>query len=169
MKNEKISKFCELAVKMGAVDARIIEANQVVVKNWVRWKCRFGCAQFGKSLMCPPHSPTPEETRALLKEYNYALIFCRNSSNSKNIAVKLERYIFLDGNPAALAFTDGSCKLCEKCNIEFGFCLKPLEARPSMESCGISVFDTARNAGYKLEVLKSKSKEYLKYGLVLIQ
>lgn len=169
MKNEKFSKFCELAVELGAVDAKIIEANQVVVKNWVRWKCRFGCDQFGKSLMCPPHSPTPKETLALLKEYNFALLFRRKSSNSKNIAIELERKIFLEGNPAALAITDGSCNLCEECNIEYGCCLKPSEARPSMESCGISVFDTARNAGYKMEVLTSKSKEYLRYGLVLIQ
>jgi predicted metal-binding protein len=169
MKNEKYLKFCELAVELGAVDAKIIEANQIVVKNWVRWKCRFGCDHFGKSLMCPPHSPTPKETLALLKEYKFALLFRRKSSNSKNIAIELERRIFLEGNPAALAITDGSCNLCEECNTEFGYCFKPLEARPSMESCGISVFDTARNVGYKMEVLTSKSKKYLRYGLVLIQ
>jgi len=37
-----------------------------------------------------------------------------------------------------------------------------------MEACGISVFETARNAEYKIEVLKSKEQDYLRYGLVLI-
>jgi len=37
-----------------------------------------------------------------------------------------------------------------------------------MESCGISVFETVRNAGYEIEVLTSKEQEFLAYGLVLI-
>jgi len=118
--------------------------------------------------MCPPYGPTPEETRDLLKEYEYALLYRFKPSTPKNFAVELERHIFLEGYHSALAFTAGSCNLCEKCNIEGGTCLKPLEVRPSMESCGISVFETARNAGYKIEVLKSKDEEYLRYGLVLI-
>jgi len=178
-KKEDLLRFCDLAVKLGAVDAKVIRADQVVVRNWVRWdqvvvrnwvrwKCRFGCSSYGKSLMCPPYTPTPKETQALLKEYKYALLFRFKPSTPKSLAVELERLIFLEGYPAALAFTSGSCRLCEKCNIEGGYCVKPLEARPPMEACGISVFETARNAGYKIEVLKSKRQNYLRYGLVLI-
>lgn len=163
-----LSGFCDLAVELGATDAKVIRANQVKVREWVRWKCLFGCNSYGRSLMCPPYTPTPEETRALLKEYKYALLFRFNPSTPKNLAVKLERHIFLEGYPAALAFSAGSCNLCPKCNVEKGYCLKPLEARPSMEACGISVFETARNAGYNIEVLKSKEQNYLHYGLVLI-
>jgi len=165
---DDFSRFCDLAVKLGAVDAKAIRADQVVVREWVRWKCRFGCNSYGRSLMCPPYTPTPQETRALLKEYKYALLFRFKPSTPKSLAVELERRIFLEGYPAALAFSSGSCNLCEKCNVERGYCLKPLEARPSMEGCGISVFETASNAGYKIEVLKSKGQNYLRYGLVLI-
>ena len=164
-----LTRFCGLAVKLGAVDAKVIRADQVVVKNWVRWKCHFGCDSYGKSLMCPPYSPTPEETLALLKEYEYALLFRSKPDTPKRLAVELERRIFLEGYHAALAFTSGSCNLCKECNLAGGLCVKPLEARPSMESCGISVFETARNAGYKIEVLNSKDQSYLRYGLVLIQ
>jgi len=168
MKRRDLSGFCGLAVKLGAVDAKVIRADQVTVREWVRWKCRFGCSSYNRSLMCPPYTPTPEETRALLKEYKHALLFRFRPSTPKSLAVKLERRIFLEGYPAALAFSSGSCNLCEKCNVERGYCLKPLEARPSMEGCGISVFETARNAGYKIEVLRSKEQNYLRYGLVLI-
>jgi hypothetical protein len=37
-----------------------------------------------------------------------------------------------------------------------------------MESCGISVFETAKNAGYKIKVLKSKEQDFMSYDLVLI-
>ncbi|RJS76341.1 hypothetical protein CW712_02165 [Candidatus Bathyarchaeota archaeon] len=70
----------------------------------------------------------------------------------------MERKIFLAGYPAALAFSSSSCPLCEKCNVEGSYRVKPLEAKPSMEACGISVFETASNAGYRIEVLRSKSR-----------
>jgi len=53
--------------------------------------------------------------------------------------------------------------------VEGGYYVKPLEAMPSMEACGISVFETASNAGYRIEVLRSKKQDYLRYGLVLMR
>ena len=167
-KKDELSRFCNLAIKLGAVSPKVIRADQVVVRNWTRWKCQFGCNSYGRSLKCPPYTPTPEETRALLKEYEFGLLFRSRPSDLDSLTVELERQIFLEGYHAALAFTAGSCRLCEKCNIEGGYCIKPLESRPSMESCGISVFETARNAGYEIEVLTSKEQEFLVYGLVLI-
>jgi len=167
-KKDDISRLCSLAVQVGAVDPKVIRADQVVVRNWTRWKCQFGCSSYGTSLRCPPYTPTPEETRALLKEYDFALLFRSKPSSLQTLAVELERQIFLEGYHAALAFTAGSCRLCDVCNIEGGYCVKQLESRPSMESCGISVFETARNAGYEIEVLTSKDQEFLAYGLVLI-
>ncbi len=112
MKKNELSGFCDLAVELGVVDAEIIRADQIVVKEWVRWKCHLGCDSYGKSLMCPPHSPSREETRSLLKEYEYALLFRSKSSAPRTLAVELERRIFLEGYPAALGFTSGSCRLC---------------------------------------------------------
>lgn len=168
MVEENLQRFCDLAISMGAVDAKIIRTDQIGVRNWVSWKCHFGCNSYNRSLMCPPYTPTPEETQNLLKEYEYALLY-RHKPNSKALVVELERSIFLEGYHAAFGFASGSCHLCEKCNLEGGYCLKPFEARPSMESCGISVFDTARNTGYNIQVLKSKDQEYLRYALVLIK
>ena len=168
MGGQDFARLCTLAVTLGAVDAKVVPADQVVVKNWVRWKCRFGCDAYGTSLMCPPHTPSPDDTRALLTEYAYALLFRAQPDTPRRLAVDLERRIFLEGYPAALAFTSGSCKLCDQCNLHGGVCVRPLEARPSMESCGISVFDTAKNAGYAIEVLTSKDQSYLRFGLVLI-
>jgi predicted metal-binding protein len=169
MEKDDLRKYCGLAQDLGAADAQIIETDQIIVREWVNWKCRFGCDTYGQSLMCPPHSPTTEDTKKLLKEYKHALLFRAKHSLPKYLAVELEKKMFLDGYFKALSFISGSCHLCEKCNIDEGFCLKPYEARPSMESCGISVFETARNAGYNLKVLKSREEEYFRYSLILIQ
>mgnify|MGYP002683394095 FL=1 len=47
-------------------DLRLIPAEIIVVSDWVRMKCRYGCDNYGKRLGCPPFSPTPDETRAVI-------------------------------------------------------------------------------------------------------
>ncbi|MBU6392899.1 MAG: DUF2284 domain-containing protein, partial [Planctomycetes bacterium] len=41
--------------------------------------------------------------------------------------------------------------------------------RPSMEACGIDVYQTARNHNLKIETLKNKNDEVNIYGLVLLE
>ena len=178
MKN-KLEELCGQAIKLGAADARVIESKNIVVKNSVRWGCRFGCEDYGKSLMCPPYSPTPEETQALLREYEYALLVRKKTSSDirkktssddlHKLILDLEHYAFLQGFYSALGFKAGRCRLCEKCDVERGLCVYPKQARPSMEGCGVDVFLTARNAGYEMEILTNKEQEYYIYGLLLIK
>lgn len=64
----------DAALAAGAAAAKIIPADMITVENRVRLKCLSGCPSYGKYLTCPPHSMTPEEFRACLREYHYALI-----------------------------------------------------------------------------------------------
>jgi predicted metal-binding protein len=167
---DDLERLCKVAVEKGVEDARIIHINEIVVRNWVYWKCRFGCSNYGKNLMCPPHSPHPEETRALLKEYEYAILLKMKSEKSKgqSLLIELEREAFLGGHYSALGLTSGSCKLCETCNVDGGSCIKSEVARPSMESSGIDVFSTAQNVGFSMKVLSSKDQEWYRFALLLI-
>lgn len=167
--SENLKSVRNLVIELGATDAKVINTNQVVVNHWVRWKCRFGCPSYNTSLMCPPHSPTPDETRALLGEYEYAILFSFQSSTSRNIAADIERQAFLQGYHAAFALTFGSCHFCDTCNLDAGYCRHPQQTRPSMESCGINVFATAVNAGYSLTVKTSRDQEYTRFGLLLVK
>src|SRR5208337_3749568 len=72
--DEDMKHFVELAVRMGAVDAKVIDPKNIVVKDWVRLKCQYGCGNYGKSLTCPPFSPTPEQTRKALEGYSSAIL-----------------------------------------------------------------------------------------------
>jgi predicted metal-binding protein len=163
------SEICERAVKLGAADARPISARGVVVRDWVRLKCQFGCGGFGQCLTCPPYSPTPEKTRRVLSEYSQAILvrFEPSGPDTHKTMVKLEREAFLSGHYAAFAIAAGPCEICAKCNLER--CTHPREARPSMESCGIDVYATVRKAGMPIQVVKTHKETPRYYGLLLVR
>jgi len=64
----------DLALELGATEAKVIPADEIVVDNRVVLKCRIGCKEFGKTLMCPPYAPSVDEFRKILSEYSYALV-----------------------------------------------------------------------------------------------
>jgi len=151
---------------MKAKDAKIIPADTVVTAQWVREKCQFGCGGYGKSLTCPPHSPTPEETKEMLTHYKHALLIHGDEETPiTRIVAALEREIFLDGHYKAFGMGVGPCSICEEC-VES--CKYPHQARPSMEACGIDVFSTVKAHGFPIEVLKDQNCKPNYYGLVLI-
>jgi predicted metal-binding protein len=157
------------ATAMGALEAKVIPASQVYTGEWVRLKCQFGCGGYGGCLCCPPHSPTPEQTRRMLSDYSTAiLLHGHEGRETKEIVVKLEREAFLSGYYKAFAMGCGPCYLCEKCAFDEG-CRHPDEARPAMEACGIDVFRTARTAGFPIEVVTSTSCEQNYYALLLLE
>ena len=65
--------------------------------------------------------------------------------------LQLEKAAFNDGNSFALAFVNGSCRLCEKCNVEAGVCLHPHIARIPEHAVGINMKKTAEIAGMALK------------------
>ena len=71
----KFSFLKDLALELGATEAKIVPANEIVVENRVVLKCRIGCNKYGKTLMCPPYAPSVEEFQKSLSEYSYALVF----------------------------------------------------------------------------------------------
>ena len=158
------------AVALGAKEAKIISPASVVTAEWVRLKCQYGCGGYGRSLTCPPHSHTPEQTRRVLDCYATAVLlhFDEHYEPVRRVVAALEREVFLSGYYKAFAFACGGCDLCDECNLG-GPCPHPREARPAMEACGIDVFATARNNGFPIEVVTSRTCPQDYYGLVLIE
>ena len=64
----------DLALELGASEAKVVLANEIVVENRVVLKCKVGCKHYGKTLMCPPYSPSVDDFRKVLSEYSYALV-----------------------------------------------------------------------------------------------
>ncbi len=70
---EKYQFLVKLALDHGVADAKIIPATKVAVEDRVVLKCKIGCNNYGKTLACPPYTPSAEEFRKIVSEYNYAM------------------------------------------------------------------------------------------------
>ncbi len=70
---EKFGFLVKLALEKGAADAKVISTKKVVVEDRVVLKCKIGCNNYGKTLACPPYTPSAEEFRRIVGEYKYAM------------------------------------------------------------------------------------------------
>ena len=168
------------ALELGAADALVASPDQVVTAEWVRMKCLFGGCHAGQCLTCPPHSPTPSQTRALLDEYERVLLLRFDVAGARGgehlaasrrtaaVALQLERELFLAGHHKAFAIAGGRpCDLDETCGIpETCDCRETL--RPGPAGCGIDVFTTCANAGWPLKVEQGMDEPYQRLALVLV-
>ena len=172
---QKITPYLTLALEKGADNAKIIDVASIITAPWVRLKCQFGCYGYGRSLCCPPHTPTPEQTRLLLDSYTHALLLHLHWRKGYTVlqgfnemVVALETTIFLDGYYKAWAMGSGPCRICKTCNTT-GTCLHADRARPAMEACGIDVFATARGNDFPLRVVRTHKEERNIFGIVLVE
>jgi predicted metal-binding protein len=171
VKRKTLEQLRKDALKLGARAAKIIPASTVKTAAWVRRKCQFGCGGYGESLTCPPYSPSPAETREMLKSYKKAILIqidTDSKASISGIARKLEREAFLAGYWKAFGMGAGPCMICEKCNLK-GTCRYGEKARPAMEACGIDVFTTVRANGFPIDTLDSADRKAHYYGLVLVE
>ncbi len=163
-----VARLRELALGQGAMTAKVIKPADVVTAEWVRWKCQYGCEGFGGSLVCPPYTPTPSETRKMLDEYSRAILFEASPGvHVKKTASSLERELFLAGCYKAFGLGAGPCRLCDECGLGEG-CRHPRKSRPAMEAVGIDVFATVRKHGFTVEVVKTQCEPIHVFGLVLV-
>ena len=75
MSHKDLDQYCDLGIEAGAAHAKIIHPGTVITALWVRLKCQFGCAGYGKKYSCPPDTPSPEQMRSILDTYHRAIIF----------------------------------------------------------------------------------------------
>jgi predicted metal-binding protein len=157
-----LQTISERALTWGVLDVREISTDSIVVAEWVRLKCHYGCPSYGKRLDCPPNEFSLDLTRRFLAEYRRALVLKlrrlpRYQPEGSGLVHRVERELFLSQFYRAFAIGAGSCGLCpDECVREAGRCPHPQQIRPSTESLGIDWFATLRNAGLELRVFSSK-------------
>ena len=156
----------------------------IFVAQWVRLKCKYGCKKYGTSWCCPPETPSPDETKALLNEYKKALLLCGTARNSQFYmdnqkkrrlqvnawkgTVALERRLFLAGYYKAFALVSENCALCKECSYP-DECIFPMDRRPSVESCSIDIFQTLKNIGKPFSLAHDIAEEYNCYSIILLE
>ena len=158
-----------------------ISGEDVLVRQWVRFKCMFGCNSYGNKGGCPPAVPSIPECRELFAEYDQILVLHltvkldrpedrKEWSRKKNLELlAIERAVFLAGcHKAFLLFMD-ECRFCVDCPGTREECKNPAMARPCPEALGVDVFTTVRNAGFDIEVLKDYGQQMNRYAFLLVQ
>ena len=180
---QDLEKYCQYALKLGADEARVVDASTLPVKDAVAFKCRVPqCYGYNNCAQCPPNAPKPYEIRQLLKEYSYGVLFVRRvksellkrDRNDKDrraafrsileIVSKLESAAFYDGHYLAVGFSAGSCfsSMCDSkqgCEVLKGEkCRFPLKARPSMEAVGMDVYQLIASSGWEIYPYGSNAK-----------
>ena len=174
-----LEEYGRHAVAHGANHAKQVDPRSVVTAHWVRLKCQFGCPGYDKGYCCPPHTPTPEESRRILGEYTRAILFHievphmaekeKHYRKYFDMLTELEGEMFKDGYYKAFVFLSGPCRICKTCSKEQG---KPCtflgKARPCMEACGMDVYLTARNNGFFIKPLHEKTETQNEYCLMLV-
>ncbi len=95
---EKYQFLAKLALEKGATDAKIIPTTKVVVEDRVVLKCKVGCKQYGKTLACPPYTPSAEEFRKIVSEYSYAM-FMKFVSNAQADTEVLKKLMVAETDP----------------------------------------------------------------------
>jgi predicted metal-binding protein len=165
----------------GFPDFKWIEAKDIVVSQWVRFRCMFGCPAYGKRGTCPPNVPSIDECRQMISEYTQGAVFHfekelekpdDRKAWSKGIALKLvelEREVFLSGYYKTFLISFDACNLCETCDADRTKCKNPKIARPGADAMGIDVYATARSIGYPIQVLKNYDEAMNRYAFLLIE
>lgn len=165
----------------GLVDFRWIDPASVVVAEWVRMKCRFGCEGYGRSACCPPNVPAVDECARFFREYSEAVIFHFSKTlpdpddryawtgEIGEKLLELERDVFVSGHPKAFLLLLDSCSLCKTCTGRRASCKEPRRARPTPEALAMDVFSTVRAAGYPIQVLSDYAQEMNRYAFLLVE
>ena len=165
----------------GYEDFKWLDPADIVVSQWVRMKCEFGCPSYGEVASCPPNTPSVEECRRFFSEYTRGLVLHfqkvapekeerKTWSARTNLSlVKLERDVFMAGyHKAFLLFMD-SCEICAECVPERRDCKEARLSRPSPEGMAMDVFSTVRKLGYPIEVLTDPSQQMDRYAFLMIE
>jgi len=164
----------------GFSDFKWIKPDNIVVSQWVRMKCTFGCSEYGRNATCPPNVPTVAECERFFKEYSDAAVFHFEKEVDKpedrhpwsrklNMKLsKMEREVFLSGYEKAFLLFMDSCCICKACEGQRGKCKFPRSARPSPESMAMDVFSTIKKIGYPIEPLTDYNQAMNRYAFLMI-
>jgi predicted metal-binding protein len=175
---QDLENYRRMAIDLGATDAKIISANDIIIDPRVRARCFSPrCPDYGTNLNCPPYAVDLEVAKKCLGSYKYGIFILLRVPPEEHAAKdyyepakhqipgaikmfeivgQLQSEAFYDGYHLATAFGGGpSCKrvFCpemECSGMTGGACRHVLKVTLSMHSVGMDVFTMAIKAGWKI-------------------
>lgn len=192
---EDLEGLRQKAIELGATDAKVITADQVLIDERVRMKCIYPkCAAYGTNANCPPYTPDLDTVRRVVSRYHCGILYTIQVPSEayagavaakeklyippvrelNSIASEIEALAFYQGYYLALAFSSGPCKLvfcpgmeCSALTPGKG-CRAGLRARGSMEGSGMDAYGMATRAGWDIYPCGYRTRpEEIPYGRAL--
>jgi predicted metal-binding protein len=169
-----------LFAERGFADFRWLDPREIVVAEWVRMKCLYGCREYGKNAACPPNAPSVDACARFFREYTKAAVFHfaktverpedRHAWSRKlNLELlRLEEEVFRAGYVKAFLLFFDSCGICLECAAERTACKEPRLARPTPDAMAMDVYSTVRKIGYPIQVLSDYDQEMNRYAFLLV-
>ena len=164
----------------GYADYKWIDPKRIIVAQWVRMKCMFGCGEYGHGGACPPNTPSVAECERFFKEYSDAIILHfegrmkkpedRHAWSAKINAklIKLERDVFLAGFERTFLLFMDSCCFCKTCSGDRTTCAQPRMARPAPEAMAVDVYTTVRQYGFPINVRTAYDQKMDRYAFLMV-
>jgi predicted metal-binding protein len=177
--SERKQQIESILNEKGFSEYKWIDPKSIVVSQWVRVKCTFGCSDYGLGT-CPPNTPSVEDCKNFFSEYSNALIirFTKFADKtaypsvwSKEMTGKLleaEREIFLKNYPKAFLLNQTCCDVCNDCQGTRANCKDKRRARPSPEGFAVDVYQTSLNAGFNLHVIAENPAEISRIAIIML-
>jgi predicted metal-binding protein len=181
MMKETIAKLEGILREHGFPDHQWCDPKEIVVAQWVRMKCEYGCTHYGRAASCPPNTPSVDECRRFFSEYESGLVlrFRKSapdsderhawSAKTNEGLLELERSVFLAGFPKAFLLLMDSCRICADCAARRQECREPRRSRPTPEGMAVDVFTTVRRLGFPIEVLTDNADTMNRYAILLVE
>ena len=180
--SSKYKDLDDLFQTYGFTDYKWIDPHKVVVAQWVRMKCTFGCGWYGVKATCPPNTPSVSECERFFREYRAAVIFhipkkVKSPSihhrwakkENARLLLDLERAVFLAGFERAFLLNVTTCLACEDCTGDMATCYNPPMARPTPEGMAVDVYSTVRQFGFPIQVLKDYGQTMNRYAFLMVE
>ena len=172
---QDLEKYRQRAMELGAMDAKIITSDMILIDERVRAKCiNPKCEWYGTNANCPPYVMDLEQVRKIVNNFHYAIFTwfkvppevitahrdrdvrkrLRSQLKNHEMISKIEAEAFYDGYHLALGFANGPCKSIFCPDIECSAlvsgqgCRHPLRARASMEGVGMDAMTMAARVGW---------------------
>jgi predicted metal-binding protein len=112
-----LEKYQDMALELGAVNAKLITPDQIFFDRRVILKCRWGCDYDGGAELakCGSRGISYEDGIKSIQAYGHVLMaHSHDARDLSRIVLEIERRAFLDGLYLALAVR--ACNLCKKCS-----------------------------------------------------
>ena len=167
----------DLQTKYPDINGVWIDQHDIVFEERIKMNCYY-CGKYNVCWKCPPKLPDLDYRKMFAEFDNAALIYLRlvfteetfhdvrvdSSVLLHKALLDMEKFLWDHGNPTAISFIGGSCKLCKNgCGKER--CNDPYRARSPIEATGVNVLKIIEKYGIDISF---PPKEYLtRIGLLL--